>query len=69
MTGVRNAAMDELVEEARSTGANAIIGIRFASSQVASGTAEIFAYGTAVKKIFTSYLHCSVAEKTRKSIN
>ncbi len=49
MTGVRNAAMDEMIEEAKSMGANAIIGIRFASSQVASGMAEILVYGTAVK--------------------
>ncbi len=49
MTGVRNAAMDEMEEEAKSMGANAIIGIRFASSQVASGMAEILVYGTAVK--------------------
>ncbi len=49
MTRVRNAAMDEMVEEAKSMGANAIIGIRFASSQVASGMAEILVYGTAVK--------------------
>jgi len=49
MTGVRNAAVDEMVEEAKGMGANAIIGIRFASSQVASGMAEILVYGTAVK--------------------
>jgi len=49
MTGVRNAAVDEMVEEAKSMGANAVIGIRFASSQVASGMAEILVYGTAVK--------------------
>ncbi len=49
MTGVRNAAMDEMVEEAKGMGANAVIGIRFASSQVASGMAEILVYGTAVK--------------------
>jgi len=30
-------------------GANAVIGLRFASSQVASGMAEILVYGTAVK--------------------
>ena len=49
MTAVRNAAMDEMVEEAKSLGANAVIGLRFASSQVASGMAEILVYGTAVK--------------------
>ena len=49
MTGVREAAMEEMVKEAKDMGANAIIGIRFASTQVASGMAEILVYGTAVK--------------------
>ena len=46
---VRQAAMDEMIEEAKKLGANGIIGIRFASAQIASGMAEIIAYGTAVK--------------------
>jgi len=49
MTGVRDSATDDMVKEAADMGANAIIGIRFASSQIASGMAEILVYGTAVK--------------------
>lgn len=49
MTGVRDAAMEDMVNEARGMGANAVIGIRFASSQIASGMAEILVFGTAVK--------------------
>ena len=41
--------MDEMVEEAKRLEANGIRGIQLASSQVASGMAEIIAYGTAIK--------------------
>ncbi len=44
----RQEAMDRMVEQARSLGANAVINIRFATSSVAQGAAELFAYGTAV---------------------
>ncbi|MCJ7806369.1 MAG: YbjQ family protein [Clostridia bacterium] len=49
LTSVRDSAMDDMVNEAKDKGANAIIGIRFASSQIAAGMAEILVYGTAVK--------------------
>lgn len=49
LTSVRDSAVDDMVNEARSMGANAIVGIRFASSQIASGMAEILVYGTAVR--------------------
>jgi len=49
LTSVRDAAVDDMVNEAKNMGANAIIGIRFASSQIAAGMAEILVYGTAVK--------------------
>ena len=49
MKKVRQSAMDEMIEEANKLGANGIIGIQFASAQIASGMAEIIAYGTAVK--------------------
>jgi uncharacterized protein YbjQ (UPF0145 family) len=35
--------------QAAQLGANAVINIRFATSSVAPGAAELFAYGTAVK--------------------
>jgi uncharacterized protein YbjQ (UPF0145 family) len=37
-----------MVEEAESLGANAVVGMRFATSEVARNAAEILAYGTAV---------------------
>lgn len=49
LTSVRDAAMADMVKEAEAMGANAVIGIRFASAQIASGMAEILCYGTAVK--------------------
>jgi len=36
------------VEQARSVGANAVVNVRFSTSSVAQGAAELFAYGTAV---------------------
>lgn len=44
----REQALDRMVEEARLLGANAIIGVRFATSMVSQGMAELLAYGTAV---------------------
>jgi uncharacterized protein YbjQ (UPF0145 family) len=45
----REEATQRMVEQARSMGANAIVNVRFATSSVAQGAAELFAYGTAVK--------------------
>lgn len=45
----RNEAIDRMKQMAQQRGANAVIGIRFATSDVAPGAAEVFAYGTAVK--------------------
>ena len=44
----RQEAIDRMSEQARATGANAIVNVRFSTSSVAQGAAEIFAYGTAV---------------------
>lgn len=44
----REQALDRMLEEARKLGANAIVGIRFSTSEVAAHAAEILAYGTAV---------------------
>jgi uncharacterized protein YbjQ (UPF0145 family) len=40
-----------MVEEASSLGADAVVNIRYATSNVATGAAEILVYGTAVKFI------------------
>ena len=44
----REQAMDRMTEEARALDANAVVGIRFETSHIAQGAAEIMAYGTAV---------------------
>ncbi len=45
----RKEATDRMMEEARQLGANAIVNVRYATSSVAQGAAELFAYGTAVR--------------------
>ena len=45
----RQEATQRMVAEAKRKGANAIINIRFSTSSVAQGAAEIYVYGTAVK--------------------
>ncbi len=44
----REHALDRMVQEARSLGANAVVGTRFITSYVSSNMAELLAYGTAV---------------------
>ncbi len=48
MEETRDQATERMVAQAKNLGANAVIGIRFATSDVAAGAAEVFAYGTAV---------------------
>ena len=45
----REEAMRRMGEQAEQMGANAVVNIRFATSSVAQGAAELFAYGTAVR--------------------
>lgn len=45
----REEAVNRMVEQANHMGANAIVNVRFSTSSIAVGAAEIFAYGTAVK--------------------
>ncbi len=44
----RRQALDRLVQNATVTGANAVLSMRFDSSEIASSMSEIVAYGTAV---------------------
>lgn len=44
----RRHAMDRMIENARLMGANAVIGMRFDSSEIGQSLTEIVAYGTAV---------------------
>ena len=45
----RQIAVKRMVDEARALGADAVIGVKYGSSQVMQGAAEVIAYGTAVK--------------------
>jgi uncharacterized protein YbjQ (UPF0145 family) len=44
----REEALGRMQQQAESIGANAILNVRFSTSSVAQGAAELFAYGTAV---------------------
>ncbi len=44
----REQALDRMVQEAQMLGASAVVGVRFVTSMVAQGMAELLAYGTAV---------------------
>lgn len=46
---VREQALDRLVAEAHLLEADAVVGLRFQTCEIASGVAEMLAYGTAVK--------------------
>ena len=45
----RKEAVHRMMQQASQLGANAIVNIRFATSSVTQGAAELFAYGTAVR--------------------
>ena len=45
----RKEATERMIEQARSMGANAVVPVRFATSSISQGAAELFAYGTAVR--------------------
>jgi uncharacterized protein YbjQ (UPF0145 family) len=49
LTDSRQQVMERMVEEANAKGANAIIAMRFDTSELGTGWTEICAYGTAVK--------------------
>ena len=50
MVEARTEAIEQMVSQAEALGANAIVGVRFESTEVAAGAAEILAYGTAIKR-------------------
>ena len=50
----REEAIDRMKAEAFALGADAILGFRFATSEVAKSAAEVVAYGTAVKLVTRS---------------
>ena len=44
----RREAVERMEQQAQAAGANAVLNVRFTTSSVAQGAAELFAYGTAV---------------------
>jgi uncharacterized protein YbjQ (UPF0145 family) len=44
----RDEAISRMIEQAQAVGANAVLNVRFSTSSIAAGAAELFAYGTAV---------------------
>lgn len=49
MQEARDEAVERMIAEAQSMGANAILNVRFATTSIAVGAAEILAYGSAVR--------------------
>ncbi len=44
----RREAMERMLAQAQQLGANAVVNVRFATSSVTAGAAELYVYGTAV---------------------
>jgi uncharacterized protein YbjQ (UPF0145 family) len=49
MAQSREQAIDRMIDEARTLGANAVVGVHFQTSMILKGASEILCYGTAVK--------------------
>jgi len=45
----RKEAVERMTQQATAMGANAVVNIRFSTSSIAAGAAELYAYGTAVR--------------------
>lgn len=51
MDEARDIAIHRMIAEAENMGADAIVNVRFATSAIMQGAAEVIAYGTAVKYV------------------
>lgn len=49
LTESRRQAIERMLQQAQQLGADAVVNVRFTTSAVTSGAAELYAYGTAVK--------------------
>ncbi|MEF8813787.1 MAG: YbjQ family protein [Halovenus sp.] len=49
LTSARDEALERMVEDAQSMGADAVVNVRLESSEIANGGSEVIAYGTAVR--------------------
>ena len=48
LTEAREEATQRMVDQAKAIGANAVLNVRFSTSSITAGAAELFVYGTAV---------------------
>ena len=48
LTEARRQALERMLAQAEQLGANAVVNVRFTTSAITSGAAELYAYGTAV---------------------
>lgn len=51
MSQAREQATNRMIAEAEKLGADAIVGVRYTSSEILAGSAELMSYGTAVKYV------------------
>ena len=51
MNDARDIAAQRMVAEAQSLGADAVVGVRYSTSAIMQGAAEVMVYGTAVKYV------------------
>ncbi len=49
LTEARREAVERMIAQAEQLGADAVVNVRFTTSAVAAGAAELYAYGTAVR--------------------
>lgn len=49
LAGAREQALDRMCAEAEALGADAVVAMRMSTSSIANGSAEVLAYGTAVR--------------------
>lgn len=48
LSEARREATERMIHQAQTLGANAIVNVRYATSSITAGAAEVYAYGTAV---------------------
>ena len=49
LAGAREQALDRMIAEAERLGADAVVAVRFETSQIQNGASEVLCYGTAVR--------------------
>jgi uncharacterized protein YbjQ (UPF0145 family) len=69
MTEARREAVGRMLSQAQALGANAVVNVRFTTSQVANGAAELYAYGTAVVAVAKAASHDAPAGAAGVSAN